>query len=335
MEALRALDDQAFFHLFTTVSPWFFKDAIGESFTYHHLVCDVGFVQSDPFSIDFSATQEALTDLLPFRSNSVDEICRKLAKCNLVICDISPLGIYAARKAGIASVLVENFTWDHLYAYYLSRQPCLARWIELLAECFALVDYHIQTEPLCQPKRDAALLVGPISRDSAIPAAQVKKKLGTDPGQKIVLISFGGFPWAMPVATAATAHLAHTVLVVPTAIESVRRQGNVVFLPRQSEVSHVAVVQAADALICKAGYSTLAEGYCAGVPVAAILRDDYPETSALAAFVEQKMGGRCLSPRSMTGRSWLAAIPRLFEQGRHPGRPSEAGAVARFLLHLL
>ncbi len=335
MEALREIDRKAFFHLFTTVPEWFFKASLAANFRYHPLACDVGFVQPDPFCIDFKATLEALAALLPFRSDLVDALARQLAGCCLAINDIAPLGIHAAARAGIPSVLLENFTWDRLYDYYLARQPLLEKWRSLLASSFSLADYHIQTEPLCFPREDADLSVGPVSRHPRMEKDQVRRRLAVAADRKLVLISFGGFSWLLPGIDAAAARFRDTVFLVPSAREGGGERENIIFLPRQGEVPHVDIVHLVDALVCKAGYSTLAEGYCAGVPVAAIVREDYPETPGLAAFVEQKMGGTRLAPGSMEDGSWVPAVPKLLEQGRQPARRSAAGEVARFLLKLV
>lgn len=335
MEALREMDREAFFHLFTTVPAWFFRTSLAEDFSYHPLACDVGFVQSDPFSIDFAATQKALAALLPFREDLLAAIGRQLARCCLVVSDIAPLGIYAAARARLPSVLLENFTWDRIYAFYLARQPFLEKWRSLLARSFSRADFHIQTEPLCSPQEDADLVVGPISRQPQMDKEQLRRKLALAADRKIVLGSFSGFSWLLPDMAEAAARFRDMDFVVPADKEDSGRRENIFYLPRRSAISHVDIVQLADVLVCKAGYSTLAEGYCAGVPVAAVLRDDYPETPALAAFVEQKMGGICLSSGRMEDGSWLAAIPDLLAQGRQPARASAAGEVARFLLDLV
>lgn len=335
MEALRDIDRKAFFHLFTTVPEWFFIPSLARGFRYHPLACDVGFVQADPFSIDFTATHEALAAQLPFRPEVIDAVASQLAGCSLAVSDIAPLGIHAAVEARIPSVLVENFTWDRIYEYFLPRAPFLDKWRSLLARSFSLADYRIQTEPLCFFQKGADLVVGPISRHPMVDRDQVREMLAVAEGRRIVLVSFGGFSWLLPDIEDAAARFQDIVFVVPAERELLLRRGNIIFLPRQSEISHVDIVRLADVLVCKAGYSTLAEGYCAGVPVAAVLREDYPETPALAAFVEREMGGICLPPASMQDGSWLGAIPQLLEQDRSPARESAAGEVARFLLDLV
>jgi UDP:flavonoid glycosyltransferase YjiC (YdhE family) len=335
MEALRDLDRKAYFHIFTTVPEWFFSPSLAGNFSWHPLGCDVGFAQTDPFSIDFKATQESLAGLLPFRSDLIEAVARQLAGCCLVVSDIAPLGIDAAAKAGIPSVLLENFTWDHIYEYFLPDHPFLGKWRSLLGQIYSRADYCIQTEPLCLRKDDADLLVGPVSRRPKLSGARVREALSIGAYSKIVLVSLGGFPCLIPDFEAASAKYPDSIFVVPSDKKRAVRRGNLMFLPQWSELPHADIVHQANALVCKAGYSTLAEGYCAGVPTVAILRDHYPETSTLASFVERILGGTCLMPGSLKDGSWIALIPKLLEQDRQPGRPSAAGEVARFLLALV
>jgi hypothetical protein len=57
------------------------------------------------------------------------------------------MGIPVAQKAGVASVLVENFTWDWLYRQYVADAGELSAHITYLQGLFEAADYHIQTEP--------------------------------------------------------------------------------------------------------------------------------------------------------------------------------------------
>ena len=163
MEAMLDHDPTARFHLFTTVPRPFFELSLGTRMVYHRMACDVGFVQQDPFRIDFDATEKALSDLLPFRERTVDSLARRIKHTALVICDIAPLGIAVGRRAGVASVLLESFTWDWMYAFYGERQPGLLRWQHILGETYGAADFHVQTEPLCAEQPKADLHVGPIA----------------------------------------------------------------------------------------------------------------------------------------------------------------------------
>ncbi len=117
---------------------------------------------------------------------------RKPAAPPLVLFAISAHweGIAVAARAGIPSILIENFTWDWIYQAYLNNNKDLKIHADYLANQFRKADYLFQTEPLCLP-RAADLHCGPIFRQIAQPQEEIRKNLGLDQ-RPIVLISMGG-----------------------------------------------------------------------------------------------------------------------------------------------
>ena len=63
-----------------------------------------------------------LNNFLPYDESQIESISKDINKirCQLIICDISPMGIVVAQKARVPSVLIENFTWDWVYENYVS-----------------------------------------------------------------------------------------------------------------------------------------------------------------------------------------------------------------------
>ena len=53
------------------------------------------------------------------------------------MCDISPLGLMVAERAGLPSVLVENFTWDWLYAPLVAQDPAFGPIVDWMRARFA------------------------------------------------------------------------------------------------------------------------------------------------------------------------------------------------------
>src|SRR5512135_1927180 len=111
--------------IFTRVPEWFFGDSLTGSFRYHPLVTDVGLVQETSLKEDAARTLERLDRFFPFGTKLVERLARVVRRleCRCIVCDIAPLGIAVARRAGIPSVLVENFTWDWIYQAYLPDAP--------------------------------------------------------------------------------------------------------------------------------------------------------------------------------------------------------------------
>ena len=99
---------------------------------------------------------------------------------------------------------------------------------------------------------------------------------------------------------------------------------------------HPDLVAAADLVVGKLGYSTMAEAYQAGASFAYIRRPGFRESEPLAAFVDARMDSWEISWEQLRSGSWLKSLPLI------PGRPftptnrvNGADQVADYLVTLL
>jgi len=323
--------------LVTTVPPAFFETSGCRNLTVHSVRTDVGFVQHSPFVSDMEATVRALDAFLPLDAALIDRLAGRVreAGCRAVLCDIAPLGIAVARAAGVPSILIENFRWDALYRYYEATHPGLARHAGVLQQWFDAADVLIQTEPVCDHNPAAALVTGPVSRAPRTPREAVREALGVAPGRRLILVTMGGVSTRTPLL----AHLADRddlVFVVASGAKQPQVRGNVIALPFHSTFYHPDLVHAADVVLGKVGYSTLAEVYRAGVPFGYGIRPDYPEMPALVSFLERHAMGLPL-PDPELGQGVapdfidrLLALPR-----RAPAEPNGTVAIVELLRRLL
>ncbi len=254
--------------------------------------------------------------------------------CTLVLCDISPLGLSVARAAGLPSILIENFTWDWIYAGYAAAEPRLLPYIDLFAQLFAQADHHIQIQPVCQPCA-ADLTVPPVSREPRTPAATIRQQLGVSPEAAVVIITMGGVAWDYTFL-----HRLHELrpiqFIIPGVGETMVRNENILLLPTQSPFYHPDLVNAADALIGKLGYSTLAETYHAGIPYGYVTRPHFRESETFATFADRSMPGFAIDGAAFAEGAWIPRIPDLLSLPRqHSQRPNGAGPVAAFISQLL
>lgn len=317
--ALRARCPACHFHLFTQVPPWFFAESLGEGYTYHAVTTDVGVVQHDAMREDLPATVRQLDDFYPFDDFLLRAWAAWLERlgCELVVCDIAPLGLAAARAAGLPVVLVENFTWDWIYAGYVAQEAGLARHVEYLRSAFAQAEVHLQAEPLCQPSPRAGAALPPISRSPRQAAAAVRHALDVPAPGRLVLVTMGGVPGGLPQLDSAAARLPSDIyLVVPGASHNPESRGRLRLLPHHSPIYHPDLVHAADAVLGKAGYSTVAEAYWAGAPFGYVPRPHFRESGPLAAFIQAHMRGQEISPADLAGGQWLDAVPELLAMPR-------------------
>ncbi len=336
MAAVQKANPSVGFEIFTQVPLRFFQDSLDGSFRVHKLLTDIGIVQQSPFQEDLELTRQRLDAFLPFDPSLLSILACKLETlgCDLVICDIAPMGIAVAREVGIPSLLVENFTWDWIYEGYEGLASQCGRHIAYLRELFEQAEYHVQTEPICQP-RSAALKVPPISRSIRKPAAEIRQELDLPAEGTVALITLGGTPHD----SLFLKHLPDRnglCFLVPGGSQTIERRQNIVLLPHHSRFFHPDLINASDVVVGKAGYSTLAEAYYAGIPFGYISRSTFRESRVLVDFIASRMVGHEIGIEAFYDGSWTSQLHSLSATPRK-SRAEINGAelVAELINHIL
>lgn len=340
------------FEIFTGTPAWFFEESLGPKISrrisHHNTVTDFGLVQTDALQEDLTATLRELRPWIPFPEDKIAPLARSFEEleCRLVICDIAPLGLVAARRAGLPSILVENFTWDFIYRGYGSLAPDLLPLAEHLAEAFAGADTRVQTEPFCQ-SIPGAHPVPPVSRAPRQSRGEIRRRLGVPPGAAMVLVTMGGIEWdyssiesdleqrfaAQPSTVDAAGRGRDCWLVIPGGSREHRARGRLIRLPHRSEFYHPDLVHAADAVLGKLGYSTLAEVWSANIPMGYVPRHRFPESPPLEAWVQQNLPHRRIEPERFKAGTWLDDVEALLTlKPRGGSREGGAEQVADFIL---
>ncbi|MFA5836350.1 MAG: hypothetical protein WC837_05285 [Bellilinea sp.] len=304
MQALQARLPNVHFDLFTQVPEWFFRDSVSAGFTYHNFASDVGLVQTSPFSEDLPATLAKLTHAKTTAHRQILQAAKILTErqCRLVVCDIAPVGIQAAHAAGLPAVLVENFTWDFIYAGYTDLEPGFIPFIQDFEQVFSQADLHIQAVPAVQTN-SAAQQVQPVARRPVHQRADTRERLGVAPDEQVILVTVGGIEEKFSSLTELKKY-AHCRFVLPGTSNQLLREDNLILLPHRSNFYHPDLVQASNAVIAKLGYSTVAEVYQAGLPFAYIPREKFPETPPLAEFAQCTMGAFELNYSDFSSGNW-------------------------------
>lgn len=332
LHALQARIPQLQIHLFTTVPVELFSPYLN-NLTYHRLHCDVGLSQPDALTVDLGHTITELAELIPFPRQQLNDLARLCSELSCILCDIAPLGIEVARTAAIPSVLIENFTWDWIYAPYIAECPDLERYACALKELFSHATHHIQTEPVCRPLH-GVMTCPPIFRALSSSSEKVRARLdcGT---RKIVLITMGGMDMDLPFLDSLSSYPDFQFIFTGQHQQS-RVGENVLLLSRHSSFHHPDLINASDLVLCKSGYSTLAECYQAGVAVGCIQRKTFPESTVLEHFVTTELGGTILTQSDFLSGKWLDSMHTLLTATKRSPYPKNgADQVATFLQTLL
>ena len=302
MAAWRALDPQVGFHIFSKLPPALLDQSIAGGYQLHPCSYDVGLVQKDALSADLDATCVALEIMIPFDTAAVSREAQAIQKlgCLAVVCDVVAFGIAVGKRAGVPTALLENFTWDWIYEAFLPRWPRLTGPIAYLREWYAQVDLHLQTEPVCLPV-EGATTTGPISRSQRNSRAQTRAALGIAPERKLVMLTMGGVQQPLDYL-ARLADFPHLTFLMPGQQATV---ANLLPPSCYSHLHHPDLIAAADLVIAKLGYSTVAEVHAAGTPLVYVARAGFRESACLAHFAKNTLAGIECSEASLRDGSWL------------------------------
>lgn len=317
-------------HLITTVPRDLFSE-LSVSWTYHQVRCDIGLIQDDAFLPDIPATAAALEDFLPLHRNLLQECERICRTSSLILSDISPLAIAVADRLSKPSVLIENFTWDWIYSH-LRQAECLHPFIPCLETIYTKTTYRVQTEPLCS-KTDCDLNCGPIARRPITIPEKTKKTIGSG-GRKIVFMTMGGIPSTMPFIDRLM-KLDDFFFILAGQKNSCRYGKNVLSLSYQSLFYHPDLIAASDLVVCKSGYSTIAECSITGTRVCSIGRPGFAESDFIGEFVRNRLGGTVIDYHEFLDGSWLNRLESFLDTDSNAIHENGADEVADFLTKLL
>lgn len=344
MEALLKIKPETRFEIFTIVPEFFFQESLStQNFGYHELLTDIGLVQESALISDIPATVRRLNDFLPFEGSRIRNPANHLKElgCQLVVCDIAPMGIAVAKAAGIPSLLIENFTWSWIYEHYSREEPAINRHILYLEEIFSAADYHLQTEPVCKrhvargPYENGTAVIPPISRSPRQSRSVTREKLDIPAGSPVIMISMGGVPEEMPFIDKLGEFPDINFVIPGSPVYS--HKGNILRLPHDSGLYHPDLIHTCDAVIGKPGYSTLAEVYQAGIPFGSVARPNFRESAVMEEFIRQNMHGIQIGEKEFRRGDWLNRLPDLLNPPRYAQNAvpeNGADSAARFILDL-
>lgn len=289
MDKLSQLGDTNFY-IFTTTPRWFFQNSLSFPFEYFETQTDIGLIQANPFIEDLDKTVIALENFLPFSDTHYEKFLQYIKKKNFdfILCDISPLGLWIAGKLGIPSILIENFTWDWIYEYYLEQFPKLNAHISFLREIYQLPTMHFTCIPYCRTSINS-IIVSPIFRESRSSREKIRRQLCLSDGDLLVLVTMGGIPIDQHNGKinlpAGNVKFLFPVNNINTKIGN----ENIIYLPHNHPYFHPDLVKASDLVIGKLGYSTVAEVYSFAKPFLFIGRKNFPESRVLEQYVREEM----------------------------------------------
>ena len=284
----------------------------------HHSGCsDFGFVMRDAVCIDSAATGQAYRKWHADWARRVAAEAEFLRGCkpDLVLTDVAYLPLAGAAAAGIPALSMCSLNWAGLFAHVFGHEP----WAttihdEILAAYRSAACFLRLTPAMPMPELPDARPVGPVTVRGRDSRPELHERLGSAPGERIVLIAFGGFD--KDVNAALWPVMPGVRWLVPE--NWGLKRGDMTALESLC-MDFTRLLCSVDAVLTKPGYGTFTEAACNGTPVLYVLRhDDWPEQDCLVDWLKRNARCQEVDASSLMRGDLMPALEKLWAQTPPP-----------------
>lgn len=304
------------------------------AFTHIRESSDFGFVMLDAVRIDRAGTAAAYQEQHANWEQRVSDEAGRLdhLRPDLVLSDVAYLPLAGAARAGIPSVAMCSLNWAELFIYYFGGESWAGRIHQEILSAYCCADKFLRLTP-AMPMIDLPNLhdIGPVAALGRDCRSHLRKRLACQPGDRLVLIAFGGFDIRLPIEL--WPRIEGVRWLVPqswgldhddkTALESL-------------DMQFTDLICSVDAVFTKPGYGIFAEAACNGIPVLYLRRDDWPEQDCLIDWLKRNARCREIDEAGLVSQRLQAVLIELWKQSK-PSVPIPVGAedaarvIAKFL----
>jgi L-arabinokinase len=290
-------------------------------FKHRYVTLDAGAIDDSSWRVDAPATVNAVRRQHTLRRRLLrEELPRLLAdRPDIVLADVPALACRLARRAGVPSVAIANFTWDDTYAEVArAAGEDLDEEVGQLRADYATATLALQTPlgyNLCSFKRREFIPL--IARRPSRPREMIRAELGIGPDQLMQLVALRG---VIPTSGAGgdfTGIRTFALETVPLPYAEL--------LPTIWNSSFPDLVAAADVVLSKPGYGIVSECLAAGTPFLYLPRTGFLETAHLLADGRRDLALEELAPSEFGGPAHALKV-RLLARSRPRFTPPTDGA---------
>jgi UDP:flavonoid glycosyltransferase YjiC (YdhE family) len=302
----------------SSVAPWLVSRTAARGVELASTEVDTGIVQIDSLRLDAGASlakAEAFMSTFDARVAAEVSFLRD-QRAAFTISDLPPLGIAAARAAGIAAIATGNFTWDWIYAHYDGGAALARRLADI---------YQTTTLALRMPMwggfesmpniRDIPF----VARHSRRQPRETRAALGIPLDQRVVLTSFGGYGLE-GLNLNATRSIPGYCVLVPGMID----EGAMYDRGYRYED----LVKAVDVVVTKPGYGIISECLANDTALLYTSRGDFREYQVLVDAMPGIVRCAFIDPANLFAGNWQPALDALLDQPAPRVMPATNGAEA-------
>jgi UDP:flavonoid glycosyltransferase YjiC (YdhE family) len=326
----------------SAVAPWLFARTARPAVVLEPVECDTGAVQIGSLQVDAHETvrqARAFMREFPARVEAEAAVLRA-HDASMVLADVPPLGIAAAKAAGRPVVALSNFTWDWIYAAY----PGGADVSRDIGEVYAKCDLALRLPLWGGFATFPAIVDLPfIARRSRRSRDEVRRAFGLPLDRPLALVSFGGYG-VNGLDMAALARIGNCgILMTSTtpmdggSLGDAGRTGSLIPLDEPEMYArgflYEDIVHAMDVVVSKPGYGIIAECVANQTALLYTSRGHFAEYDVLVAELPRYLRAGFIDHETMFAGDWGPHLEALLARPAPPERPRVDGAeVAAALL---
>jgi L-arabinokinase len=330
----------------TTAPQWLFDRTINLNTTGHvgrdgqftraELETDTGVVQIDSLHLDERASVARAADFMRAFDDTVEAEASFLKRedAALVVADIPPLGIAAAKRAGISAVALGNFTWDWIYAAYDGAEdvPKSIRAAYQQADLALRLPMHGGFDVF-----PTIVDVPFVARRSRRDPLETRRLLGLPQHERLILVSFGGYGLDGLDLEAVGRLTGYGVLIsgstpfapLPGPLQGGRR-GSLIPLDERAlyaaGLRYEDLVRSVEVVVSKPGYGIIAECLANDTALLFTSRGHFIEYDVLVAEMPRFLRTRFMDQADLRAGRWAAHLDALAAQPAPLENPPVNGA---------
>lgn len=298
-------------------------DAIDPAFA------DVGFPMRSAIDVDVDAAERAFSALHRRFAAAVEGEAEAIGRLrpDLVLANVGFVPIAGAVRAGIPAIGFSSLNWLGIARAYSAGWRDADAILSDMATGYRQAQAFVRPTPAMPMPDFATVQVGPVARAGMVRRAALAERLGLGVGERVVLVSFGGFDidlalaaWpSLPGVRYVVAGLAAPARVDMAALETLG-------------ISHIDCLASCDAVVTKPGYGTIVEAACQGIPTLYVRRGAWLEEAHVVDWFEAQ-GTALEIPRAALDRGALGpALDALWAMPRKPAVPATGNHEAARLI---